>query len=98
MAMTIQHVQHVAEKGRPRKPIRIADGTEVAARYFVYKLYDGSEGQPRWQTLHGMGETAVTISRAVERGWVILQGVAGKPLERRATLTVEGWRLARKGR
>jgi hypothetical protein len=24
--------------------------------------------------------------------------VPGKPLERRATLTVEGWRLARKGR
>ena len=87
-----------AAKGRP-KVIKIRDGTEVAARYFVYKLYEATGGQPmQWQVLHGMGESAATISRAVERGWVVLQGVGVKPLERRAALTDEGRRLARKGR
>jgi hypothetical protein len=35
----------------------------VAARYFVYKLYEATDGQPmQWQVLHGMGESAATIS------------------------------------
>ena len=81
---------------RRAKVIKIRDGTEVAARYFVYKLYEATGGQPmQWQILHGMGESAATISRAVERGWVVLQGVGVKPLERRAALTEEGRRLAR---
>ena len=87
-----------AAKGRP-KVIKIRDGTEVAERYFVYKLYEATGGQPmQWQVLLGMGESAVTISRAVERGWVVLHGVGGKPRERKAALTEEGRRLARKGR
>ena len=85
-------------KGQP-KVIKTRDGTDVAAMYFVYKLYEATGGQPmQWQVLLGMGESAVTISRAVERGWVILQGVGGKPLDRKAALTDEGRRLARKGR
>ena len=84
-------------KGRP-KVIKSRDGTDVAARYFVYKLYEATDGQPmQWQVLHGMGESAATISRAVERGWVVLQEVSGKPLERKAALTDEGRRLARRG-
>jgi hypothetical protein len=76
---------------------KTGDGTDVAARYFVYKLYEATSGQPmQWQVLRGMGESAATISRAVERGWVILQG--GKSLERKAALTDEGRRLARKRR
>jgi hypothetical protein len=87
----------VSAKGRA-KVIKIRDGTEVAARYFVYKLYEANGGQPmQWCVLHGMGESAATISRAVERGWVVLQA-GGKPLERKAALTDEGRRLARKGR
>jgi hypothetical protein len=83
----------------PPKVIKTRDGTDVASRYFVYKLYEATDGQPmQWQVLHGMGESAATISRAVERGWVILQDVRGKPLERKAALTDEGRRLARKGR
>jgi hypothetical protein len=78
---------------------KMVDGTEVAARHFVYTLYDTAEGQPMpWSVVHGMGESAATISRAVERGWVILQDVRGKPLDRKAALTDEGRRLARKGR
>jgi hypothetical protein len=87
-----------AAKGRP-KVIKIRDGTEVAERYFVYKLYEATGGQPmQWQVLLGMGESAVTISRAVERGWVILQEVSRKPLERKAVLTDEGRRVARRDR
>jgi hypothetical protein len=85
-------------KGRP-KVVKIRDGTEVAARYFVYKLYEATGGHPmQWAALYGMGESAATISRVVERGWVILQDVRGRPLERQAALTDEGRRLARKGR
>jgi hypothetical protein len=85
-------------KGRP-KVIKTREGIDVAARYFVYKPYDVTGGQPmQWQVLLGMGESAATISRAVERGWVILQDVRGKPLDRKAALTDEGRRLARKGR
>jgi hypothetical protein len=84
---------------RPPKVIKIRDGIDVAAKYFVYKLYDTTGGQRlEWHVLHGMGESATTISRAVERGWVILQGVGLKPLCRKAALTDEGRRLARRGR
>jgi hypothetical protein len=85
-------------KGRS-KAVKARDGADVAARYFVYKLYEATDGQPmRWATLHGLGESAATVSRAVERGWVVLQGVRGKPLERKAALAGEGRRLARRGR
>jgi hypothetical protein len=58
-----------------------------------------TDRQPlQWQVLHGMGESAATIFRAVERGWVILQDVRGKPLDRKASFTDEGRRPARKGR
>jgi hypothetical protein len=50
-----------------------------------------------WATLRGMGELRATVERAVERGWIILEGM-GKLLERNAALTDEGRRLARKGR
>jgi hypothetical protein len=86
---------HSAPTGRPK--VMTLKAIDVAARYFVYKLYEATDGQPmQWQVLHGMGESAATISRAVERGWIILQ--EGKPLERKAALTDEGRRLARKGR
>ena len=42
--------------------VQAGDGTDVAARYFVYKLYEATDGQPmQWQLLHGMGESAATI-------------------------------------
>ena len=52
----------------------------------------------QWQVLLGIGESAAIISRAVERGWAILEDARGKPLDRKAALTDEGRRLARKGR
>ena len=81
------------------KSFKTIDAIDVAARYFVYKLYEATVGQPmQWQVLLGMEESPVTISRAVERGWVILQDLKGKPLERKAALTDDGRRLARRGR
>jgi hypothetical protein len=73
---------------------------DVAARYFIYKLYDATRRQPmQWVSLKGIGEASATIARAVEFGWVVLQPrAASKPLERKAALTDEGRRLARKGR
>ena len=69
---------------------------DIAALYFVYELYDATDGQRMpWQVLCGMGESAASIARAVERGWVVLQDSSGRPLERRAALTDEGRRLAR---
>ena len=85
------------------KAIKIANASDVATRYFVYKLYEATDGQPKvWRTLRGMGELRATVERAVEREWVILEGVAatargGKLLERRVALTDEERRLARKG-
>ena len=84
--------------GKP-KVMNTLDAIDVAARYFVYKLYEATDGQwMQWRVLHGMGESAATISRAVECGWVVLQDVRNKPLERKAALTEEGRRLARRGR
>jgi hypothetical protein len=81
------------------KSIKTRDGIDVPARYFAYKLYEATDGQPmQWQLLHEMGESAATISRAVERGWIILDETSGKPLDRKAALTDKGRRLARKGR
>jgi hypothetical protein len=78
------------------KAAKAVDATEIAARCFVYKLYDTTDGEPtQWRALFGMGESAAAISRAVERGWVVLEGVRGKPLDRKAALTGEGRRLAR---
>jgi hypothetical protein len=82
-----------------RKSVKIADTVDVAARYFVYKLYEAVDGKPKvWATLRGMEESRTTIERAVERGWVILEGTSGKTLERKAALTDEGRGLARRGR
>jgi hypothetical protein len=96
MHMTSRTFIIPAAKGKSFKTI---DAVDVAARYFVYKLYEAAGGQPmQWATLQGIDESRATIARAVERGWVILEGTSGKPPERKAALTDEGRRLARKGR
>ena len=86
----INRTFHSAPTGKP-KVMNTLDAIDVAARYFVYKLYEATDGrQMQWAALRGMGEARATVTRAVERGWVILQprggcqGVGGKPLERNA--------------
>jgi hypothetical protein len=96
--MTLRPFTIPKNKGTP-KSVKIADTVDVAARYFVYKLYEATDGRPKvWATSLGMDESRATIERAVERGWVILEGTSGKTLERKAALTDEGRRLARRGR
>jgi hypothetical protein len=102
MTVTTFHF-HSAPTGKPK--VMTLDAIDVAAKYFVYKLYEATRGQPmQWAPLRGMDESRATVARAIERGWVILQpriaapGVGGKPLGRNAALTGDGRRLARKGR
>jgi hypothetical protein len=59
------------------KVVKARDGADVAARYFVCKLYEATGRQPmQWATLDGLGESAATISWAVECGWVVSRGTS----------------------
>jgi hypothetical protein len=81
------------------KTFKTAAAIDVAARYLVYKLYEVTDGRPMaWKLLSEVGEPRETALRAVERGWVTIKGVGGKPLDRSVVLTDEGRRLARRGR
>ena len=86
-------------KSAPKAAAKDGGAIDIAARYFVYKLYEATDGR-RLQSwaLHEMGETAATVSRAVERGWAVLGDGQGRPRDRSATLTDEGRKLARRGR
>jgi hypothetical protein len=73
---------NTAQAKGTRKLAKTVDPTEIAARNVVYWLLDATAGQPmRWATLPRMYESRAAIARAVERGWVILWGTSGKPLE-----------------
>jgi len=90
---------HRASPPRKSKPPRTAEALDVAARYFLYKLYDATNRQPgAWQMLGKMiGESRETIARAVERGWVVVRDEAvGKVKVRSGMLTDEGRQVARR--
>jgi hypothetical protein len=71
---------------------------DIAARYFVYKLFDATGGDMAlWPPVRLFRETQATISRAVERGWVVIRDeVSGKAKQRSVALTEKGRLLARK--
>ena len=74
---------------RKSKAPPTAEALDIAARYFLYKLYDATNRQPgAWQVLGKMiGESKETVKRAVERGWVIVREDAdrrGQSQERHA--------------
>ena len=76
------------------------EALDVAARHFVYKLFDGSRGSTvlSWQAVRLLGEVAATVSRAAERGWVVIRDDGkGRAKERWAALTQAGRAVARKG-
>ena len=53
MTITTFHF-HSAPTGKP-KVMNTLDAIDVAARYFVYKLYEATDGQPKaWAKLQGM--------------------------------------------
>ena len=86
--------------GTKSKQSTTAEVVDIAARHFVYKLYDATNGQPGvWQVLGKViGERQETVARAVERGWIIVQeDDVGRIKVRSALLTEEGRRVARKG-
>lgn len=74
------------------------DGVDVAAQYLVYNLYTrGRSLATSWHPLATLGETAKTVARAEEHGWVILRDEGqGMSKERHVMLTDEGRVLARK--
>lgn len=84
-----------AKKPTPRITAEVLD---IAARFFVYKLFDATNGQmARWHPVRMLKEAEATVSRAVERGWVVLRDeVSGKVKQRSAALTEVGRLMARK--
>jgi hypothetical protein len=78
---------------------KAGDAIDVAARFFVYKLYEATDRRPMaWHGLRGMKEEPTTVARAVERGWVVVRSDnSGKPSGQSGCLTDEGRALARKG-
>jgi hypothetical protein len=78
---------------------KTSDVLDVAARYFVYKLYEATNGKlETWWALRDIGEKPETLARAIERGWVIVRGDGKGGKADSASLTPEGRLLARKGR
>jgi hypothetical protein len=80
------------------KPRRTGEAVDVAARYFVYELYDATSGDAgAWKELREKGQVQATVARAVERGWAIVRVEGkGKSKVRSASLTDDGRRLALK--
>ena len=80
------------------KPRRTGEAVDVAARYFVYELYDATSGHAgAWKVLREKGQVQATVARAVERGWAIVrEDGKGKSKVRSASLTDDGRRLALK--
>jgi hypothetical protein len=81
--------------GTPPKTAAI----DIAARYFVYKLFEATDHRPMaWHGLGGMGEAPATVARAAERGWVVVRSDnSGRRRGQSACLTEEGRAVARKG-
>jgi hypothetical protein len=79
------------------KANKILDAIDVAAKYFVYKVYDATRrDRIQWVSLKGIDESQAALERAVKRGWIV-QRQSG-PRQSEAALTEDGRRLARMGR
>ena len=78
---------------------KTGDAIDVAARYFVYKLFEATDHRPMaWHVLRGIGEPPATIARAVQRGWVVIRpDNTGRLSGQSGCLTDEGRLLALKG-
>ena len=87
-------------RAAPSKANKILSAIDIAAKYFVYKLYDATRrDQIQWVPLKEIDESPATVERAVGLGWAVLQRRPGARLRQgEAALTEEGRRLARMGR
>src|SRR5215470_13201652 len=85
---------------RPKSsaPRITTEAIDIAARFFVYKLFDATGGNMAlWHPVRALREAAATVSRAAERGWVIVRDEGdGGAKQRSAALTEVGRLLARK--
>jgi hypothetical protein len=77
---------------------RTSEAIDIAARYLVYKLFDATGGNmPLGHPVRMLQEAAATVSRAVERGWVVVRDEGdGRAEQQSAALTEVGQLLARK--
>ena len=77
---------------------KAGEAIDIAARFFVYKLFDATGGNMAlWHPVQALREAAATVNQAAERGWVVVRDeVVGKAKQRSAALTEEGRLLARK--
>ena len=85
---------------RPSSKAPTSEALDVAARYLVYGLYDASRASTAsaWQSVHLLGETAATVNRAAELGWVVTRDEGkGRAKTSWAALTQEGRVVARTG-
>jgi hypothetical protein len=74
------------------KVVKTRDGTDVAARYFAYKLYEATDGQPmQWRTILGLSAKQAAVDYAVEKGWIIVEEGCS------VRVTDEGCSLVRRG-
>lgn len=81
------------------KVVRTLDAIDVAAKYFVYNLYDAMRrDRIAWVPLKGIGESQATVERAVELGWALRRRAETTARQSEAALAEEGRRLARMGR
>jgi hypothetical protein len=81
-----------------RKPSRHTEVIDISARYLVYKIFDAISRTPgTWLPLRDIDEKVETLTRAVERGWVVVNHQReGRPPVRLVALTDEGRRMARR--
>jgi hypothetical protein len=80
------------------QPRRTGEAVDVAARYFIYQLYDDTGGHAGvWKALRDDKKAQPSVTRAVERGWAVVRDDGkGRSKVHSASLTDEGRRLARK--
>jgi hypothetical protein len=91
-------VAHLTIPDRKKKPLKPSDALDIAARYLVYKLHVPRQAlTDAWHPLSSLGEAPATVTRAVERGWVMLREEQGRTRVRYAALTDAGRQVARKG-
>ena len=88
----------ILPRAKRQTPSTTSEAIDIAARHLVYKVFDATEGDiSRWHPVRLFREAEATVSRAVERGWVLIRDeVSGKAKQRSAALTEEGRLLARK--
>ena len=88
----------VVPRAKRQSPSKTSEAIDITARFFVYKLFDATGGNMAlWHPVRMLREPAETVSRAAERGWVVVRDEGdGRAKQQSAALTEVGRLLARK--